>query len=125
MSLIFVWGRGNAFPPDDKKFNHPFFFYACPEHSERHVDMMPLRVSREHLDVEKLQGWFSKHPPFLESKQIVSLTTGKIGYEEVNCHTAQKIGTVCMKNIVGQTFEIVKQKRKDKVYQFPVHGQLQ
>lgn len=83
--------------------------------SEQHVDMRPARVSRDNEDIKKLRAWLHEHPPFLDSKEIVSLSTGEIGNEEINCRTARAIGITCMEKIVGQTFERIHLKQKAKV----------
>ncbi|CAG9814961.1 unnamed protein product [Phaedon cochleariae] len=83
--------------------------------SEQHVDMRPSRVTRDNVDIEKLRSWFAEHPPFLEIEELVSLSTGAIADEGVNCHMAREIGISCMKKMVGENFEEVKLKRKNKV----------
>lgn len=83
--------------------------------SEQHVDMRPSRVTRDNADMNKLHSWFADHPPFLEINRVVSLNTGEVGNEDVDCFIAREVGIRCMKRMVGQKFESLKLKRKDKV----------
>ncbi|KAF6198043.1 hypothetical protein GE061_007789 [Apolygus lucorum] len=83
--------------------------------SEQHVDMRPSRVTRDNADVKKLKVWLSEHDPFQDNKELMSLSTGQIASDQVNCHTARDIGIACMKKVEGQTFDCIKLKRKDKV----------
>ncbi|GBM60995.1 hypothetical protein AVEN_264338-1 [Araneus ventricosus] len=59
--------------------------------------------------------WFCKHPPFPEVKGIVSMSTGFIGDEKINCHMSQEIGCIGISKIIGNGFYTVKFKRNDRI----------
>lgn len=83
--------------------------------SEQHVEMRPTRISRDEADTQKLSNWFSKHPPFCNTDVIMSLSSGLVGDQGVNCHMARDIGKTALMNVVGENFQNVKFKRKLKV----------
>lgn len=76
--------------------------------------MRPSSVSRDNEDITKVRVRLHEHPPLPNTKEIVSLSTGEIGREVVNCHTAREIGITCMIKIMAQPFELIHLKRKDK-----------
>lgn len=57
---------------------------------EQHVDMRPTQIKRDTADVEKLNNWFSTHPPFPFTDKILSISSGIVGGPEINCHLASK-----------------------------------
>ncbi|KYM96907.1 hypothetical protein ALC62_12417 [Cyphomyrmex costatus] len=91
------------------------FASIMSETTEQHVDMRPTRVTRDNADVEKLSFWLDAHNPFPEGDNLMSIGTGIIGNELINCHRADEIGSQMMRNIEGKTFSSVSFKRKDKV----------
>ncbi|KAJ8866340.1 hypothetical protein PR048_032183 [Dryococelus australis] len=58
--------------------------------SEKHVEMRPTRIQRDTHGVQKLQEWFSNHPPFPEADVIMSISSEIVGSDQVNCHKAQQ-----------------------------------
>lgn len=90
----------------------------CDIHSgttEQHVDYRPTRVCRDNFDTEKLDQWFDEHDPFPVDSELMSISTGIIGTESINCHLALECGTIMMNGIVGTNYDAIKFKRKDKV----------
>lgn len=83
--------------------------------TEQHVDFRPSRVRRDNSDMEKIDHWFDDHNPFPTDSQIMSISSGIIGTENINCHLASEIGTKLLNNLVGTNYDSVKFKRKDKV----------
>lgn len=59
------------------------------------------RKNQDQIDCQKIEEWFQSHPPFNENEKIMSLYTGIIGDEYVNCYNAFKIGS----DAVGKVFE--------------------
>lgn len=47
--------------------------------------------------------------------EIMSISTGVVGDDKINCHLAQEIGTIGVSKIIGENFDSVKFKRKEKV----------
>lgn len=83
--------------------------------SEQHIDMRPSRLTRDEEDAQKLRNWFSHHPPFPKTDFIMSLSSGLVGSEAVNCHNALHIGKEIMLKLIGDNFEQVKFTRRNTV----------
>ena len=113
-SVLCKWVYGmhsmNAICDELEKFNG-----ISLDTGEQHVDARDSRIKRDDEDVLKLLEWFKHHNPFPAMKQIVSLATGIIGHDGINCHNARNIGLQSMNNIIGQTFDKIKLKRSNKV----------
>jgi len=68
------------------------------------------------VDKQKFVDWLEIHSPFnYISGELVSLSSGHIADEAVNCEIAHKVGSTMMKGIIGQNFSSVKMRRKNKV----------
>ena len=77
--------------------------------------MRPTRITRDTQDARKLHEWFSNHSPFPEADVIMSISSGIVGSDQVNCHKVQQVGIGGVSRIVGSTFGEVSFKKKDKV----------
>lgn len=87
---------------------------------EQHTDARDSRIIRDNKDVHKLVDWFKSHDPFTVSEFVISISTGILGDETINCHKAFEIGNSSMNSIVGTNFEQVKFVRKNRV--MPIRG---
>lgn len=83
--------------------------------SEQHVDARPTRQNRDNADVRTLLEWFENHEPFPVLNRIVSLSTGVVGGDEINCYKAWAIGMEGLKAIVGKNFGEISFSRKKRV----------
>ncbi|KAL7286445.1 hypothetical protein TKK_0019393 [Trichogramma kaykai] len=83
--------------------------------SEQHVDASATRVTRDLSDLSKLMLFFEKHNPFPVTSNILSISTGLVGNEKINCYKAKEIGNLAMKKILKETFGGVKIPRSNKV----------
>jgi hypothetical protein len=92
------------------RFCHIF----CPT-GEQHVDMRPSRIIRDNADAEKFKKWLALNPPFPITDKLLSISSGIVGGPDIDCHLAQQLGTEGVMKIVGNTFDKVIFKRKDKV----------
>ena len=88
-----------------------------PATSEQHKEMLPSRQKRDNHDLDCFLEWFQVHPPFENrlSDILVSLSTGIVADETINCDDAVNKGSLAMKHMVGQIFNEVKLCHKDKV----------
>ncbi|GBO44725.1 hypothetical protein AVEN_121728-1 [Araneus ventricosus] len=86
-----------------------------PVCAEEHVDTRPSRKARDNEDAAKLSQWLSEHNPFLKIDVIMSIDSGIVGGNEVNCHLSEEIGGDMISKMMGGKFENVKFKRKRKV----------
>lgn len=86
------------------------------ETSEQHVDMRRARVGRDNVDIKKLSDWFTEHSPFPETQELMSISSGAVAPENVNCYLARSIGITSFKTCLEKgNFDDLKLKRKDKV----------
>jgi len=83
--------------------------------SEQHVDSRNTMQKRDNTDVHKLLHWFHEHPPFPETTDLVSLSTGVVADERINCHLSKEMGIESIQRIVGGDFQAVKFKRSERV----------
>lgn len=113
-SVLARWTTGMVFMVNICEELESFCRISCPT-GEQHVDMRPSRIIRDNNDVEKLKTWFALHPPFPKTDSLLSISSGLLAGPEINCHTAQKVGTEGVMKIVGQMYDKVVIKRKNKV----------
>ena len=85
------------------------------ETSEQHVDLREANRLRDNTDVSKLTEWFTLHHPLPQGHELMSISTGVIGNDTINCDAAVAIGTASMNKLVGKTFGEVTLHRKDRV----------
>ncbi|GBM50064.1 hypothetical protein AVEN_65954-1, partial [Araneus ventricosus] len=83
-----------------------------------HVDTRPSRIARDNEDAAKLSQWLSEHNPFPKIDVTMSIDSGIVGGNEVNCHLSEEIGRDMISNMMGKNFENVKFKRRGKVVTF-------
>jgi len=83
--------------------------------TEQHVDSREYRIKRDVVDLEKLEAFFQRYDPFPKTDKIMSIYSGIIGGESVNCHKAYEVGKKCLESVIGNTFGNVKFQRKNKV----------
>lgn len=95
-----------------------------PQTSEQHVtthnehkDLRPASRSRDRKDLEKFLAWLREHSPFSPKPDgaLVSLSSGVVADETINCEEAIQIGKTSMHSMIGKPFSEVKLRRKDKV----------
>ncbi|GBM52909.1 hypothetical protein AVEN_197215-1 [Araneus ventricosus] len=83
--------------------------------TDKYVDASDSRVKRDIEDIKKLLEWFLLHDPFPVVEKIISIASGVVGDEKINCHNALKVGIMSMTKMFVQTFNNIKLKRVDKV----------
>jgi len=64
--------------------------------SEQHVELRSSRKSRDDSDILKQTNCLSLYNLFPEYKVIISIFSGLIGNDSINCHEAVKIGKIAM-----------------------------
>ncbi|GBP81141.1 hypothetical protein EVAR_88239_1 [Eumeta japonica] len=83
--------------------------------TEQHVDASDSRVKKDARDIRRLLEWFSTHDPFPEVNKIVSIASGVVGDDKINCYKAREVGLASIAKMTGLTFNNIKLKRADKV----------
>ena len=79
------------------------------------VDASDSRCKKDAKDITKLRDWFSSHDPFPKINKIVSIASGVVGDDKINCRKAHEVGIASMSRITGETFKKIKIKRSEKV----------
>lgn len=77
-------------------------------------------MKKDNADVNILFDWFKLHDPFPNTTQLISIASGIVGNEQINCHRSYEIGLESMKKITGLSFNEIKLKRSEKV--MPLSG---
>ena len=83
--------------------------------SEQHVDTSVSSILRDTVDLNKLLEFFKTHDPFPVLNNIMSISTGVVGDETINCYKALERGRSIQNKMIGKTFGSVKLERKSKV----------
>ena len=72
--------------------------------------------TRDLKQTEKFTEWLRVHSPFDKPGDVlVSLSSGVVGDDTVNCDLALEVGTSTIKKLEGKSFADIKLQRKDKV----------
>lgn len=83
------------------------------------MELRESRQVRDKTDVSKLLNWLYSHNPFDgPTDLLISLSTGGITDNTVNCDEALSRGLDSIKSIEGQRFNEVHLKRQNKVTTF-------
>ncbi len=69
--------------------------------SEQHVDTRNSRMFMDNDDMKKLLEWVYQHVPFRETSNLISVTSGVVGDERINCHMAQEVGITSISRIIN------------------------
>ena len=83
--------------------------------TDQHVDASDSRVKKDAKDIKKILEWFSSHDPFPEINKILSIASGVVGGNNINCHKAREVGIASISKMIGQTSNNIKLKRSEKV----------
>jgi hypothetical protein len=65
--------------------------------------------------MKKLLEWVYQHVPFQETSNLISVTSGVVGYERINCHMAQEVGITSISRIINSGFQSVKFRRNERM----------
>lgn len=84
--------------------------------SEQHVELRDSRQSRDISDTTTFIKWIMMHEPFSAARsELISLSTGIVADDSINCASAVECGMAALKRMVGKSFEDIHLKRSDKV----------
>lgn len=64
--------------------------------TDQHVDASDSRVKKDVSDVKKLLEWFLFHNPFPYINKILSIASGVVSDNKINCHQAREVGIAAM-----------------------------
>ena len=84
--------------------------------SDQHSSACHSSVKRDVKDLEIFEKWLKDHQPLVpRNHNVMSLATGIIGDESINCHRSEEVGTDLVKINAGNNFHDVKFKHKMRV----------
>ena len=74
--------------------------------SEQHKGLRQSTQARDIKDRAMFEGWLHAHPPFAgyEADQLVSVSTGIVADESVNCDQAVEIGSKAASDMTSKKF---------------------
>jgi hypothetical protein len=75
---------------------------------------------RDNEDMKKLLEWVYQHVPFQETSNLISVTSGVVGDERINCHMAQEMGITSIYRIINSCFQSVKFRRNERMHTIAV-----
>ena len=86
--------------------------------SEQHKDLRISSTIKDSRDCNIFANWLADHSPFqyTENGALISISSGLVADEKVNCDEADVIGTSAAKSLEGKSFVDLKLSRKDRVY---------
>ncbi|GBM25439.1 hypothetical protein AVEN_245841-1 [Araneus ventricosus] len=71
--------------------------------TDKHVNASDSRLKIDTEDIKKILEWFLLHDPFPVVENIISIASGVVGDEKINCHNAREVGITSMTRMFGQT----------------------
>ncbi|GBL99323.1 hypothetical protein AVEN_206748-1 [Araneus ventricosus] len=86
------------------------------ESSDQYISSSKLWQTRNTSDLKKFLIWLKQHSPFNQSEDLISLSSGIVVDDKVNCDSAEELGENAAKGMVGKRFTDVTFKRKMQVF---------
>ncbi|GBL80795.1 hypothetical protein AVEN_26231-1 [Araneus ventricosus] len=79
-------------------------------------DTDEMQKTPDTSDLKKFLIWLKQHSPFNQSEELISLASGIVSDDRVNCDSAEELGDNAAKGIAGKRFAEVTLKRKVQVF---------
>lgn len=116
-AVALKWRKGVVFTKDIIEGIEKFCGVTLEKNfeSSQHIDASDTRVNKDRSDLSKLVKFFQEHNPFPDIKDLVSLSSGMVANNTVNCFDAFEIGKKILESKYGQNMKDVKFSRKDSV----------
>ncbi|GBO14377.1 hypothetical protein AVEN_214168-1 [Araneus ventricosus] len=83
--------------------------------SEHHAEARDSRILCDNANILKLVGWLEFQNPFAVSDFVISISSGIMGDETINCDRDFACGNSSMSCIVGKNFKEVKLVRENRI----------
>jgi len=61
--------------------------------SEQHVHWSVARDTKDQSDINELDKWFTKRNSLVNIPELLSLSSGFVGSDSVDCHKAYEVGS--------------------------------
>ncbi|XP_033218285.1 uncharacterized protein LOC117173754 [Belonocnema kinseyi] len=84
--------------------------------SFQHIELRDSSIKKDEKDVQTFFEWLQQHFPFTCSEDLMSISSGIVASEDINCHEAVQIGEKLLKEVVieAKKFADLTIKRKNK-----------
>lgn len=69
--------------------------------TEQHADSRDARINLDNICTKNMLEWFRQHPPFPETSELISISTGLVGDHKINCHLSREVGTKGTKELLA------------------------
>ncbi|GBN33953.1 hypothetical protein AVEN_220258-1 [Araneus ventricosus] len=92
------------------------FALVTDESSDRYISLSKSWQTGDMSDLKKFLIWLKQHSSFNQSKKLISLFSGIVADDRVNCDSSEELGENAAKGIVGKRFADVTLKRKVQVF---------
>lgn len=85
--------------------------------SYQHVELRDSRIKKDEEDLQTFIKWLHHHSPFIRTEGLLSLSTGMVAPEHINCYKAKDIGKQVMKESLRnkETFGELKLQRNKRI----------
>lgn len=85
--------------------------------SYQHIELRESRIGKDEENVQTFVEWLHQHSPFIVTEGLVSLSTGMVAPEHINCYKAKDIGKKMMEESLKNkdTFGELKVQRNKRV----------
>ncbi|XP_057329900.1 uncharacterized protein LOC130670506 [Microplitis mediator] len=67
--------------------------------NEQHIDLCKNRINQDKEDTDRYVFWLNEHAPFANRSSLLSLSTGIVGGQNIDCHLAVENGLTAMASI--------------------------
>lgn len=116
-SVALKWIKGVIFTKDIIEGLEEFCGVKLEKNfeSSQHIDASDTRITKDRSDLNKLVAVFQEQNPFPDFEGLISLSSGMIANDTVNCFNAFEIGKKILETTYGQNMKDIKLSRKDMV----------
>lgn len=83
--------------------------------TDQHIDATDARIKRDNADISKIFHWFKEHYQFPKTVFIMSISTGVIGGDHMNCYDCFEIGRKGVEEMTGKIMSTIKRSRSNRV----------
>lgn len=111
-STLATWTLGRIHLQD---ISHEMENCVVSATTKQHIDQRDSRIVRDNADIEKIDNWFAKHDPFVQTTELIGPSTGLVADKRINCHLAREIGIPLVRELMWKSFDKISFQRKNKV----------
>ncbi|GBM16544.1 hypothetical protein AVEN_224280-1 [Araneus ventricosus] len=79
------------------------FAEVTDESSDQHISLLKSWQTRDTSDLKKFLIWLKQYSPFNQSEELISLFSGIVADDRVNCDSAEELDENAAKGNRGKT----------------------